>query len=51
MFLKYGHVPTPDELDQMAADGVVPTPPTLVQFQEQVKLNLAQLLMALILFR
>lgn len=36
-FLKYGHVPTSEELDTMAADGTVATPPTLEQFQEQVK--------------
>lgn len=36
-FLLYGHVLSPEEIEQHAEDGVPESPPTLEQFKEQVK--------------
>ncbi|XP_077110730.1 dynein axonemal heavy chain 9 isoform X2 [Ranitomeya variabilis] len=35
-FLLYGHVLTPEEIEAHAEDGVPETPPTLLQFREQI---------------
>lgn len=35
-FLLYGHVLTPEEIEQHAEEGVPESPPTLDQFKEQV---------------
>lgn len=35
-FLCYGHVLTPEEIEQAGEEGVPQTPPTLTQFKEQV---------------
>ena len=35
-FLCYGHVLTPEEIEQAGEEGVPKTPPTLTQFKEQV---------------
>ena len=37
-FLMYGHVLTPEEIEENAEEGVPENPPTLEQFKEQVKL-------------
>ena len=35
-FLLYGHVLTPEEIEAAGEEGVPETPPTLVQYKEQV---------------
>ena len=35
-FLQYGHVLTAEEIESAGEEGVVPSPPTLAQFKEQV---------------
>ena len=35
-FLLYGHVLTPEEIETAGEEGVAETPPSLVQYKEQV---------------